>query len=93
MLFFSTTLASSIIISPEFSLVSFHYGIEKNLSYFGLPHALPFPRVVYMLPANNPLCPKQIQQVHCQDLSQEFWSCLSNFTIDSAFSEYDYFIF
>ena len=67
--------------------------LRKNLSYFGLPHALPFPRVVYMLPANNPLCPKQIQQVHCQDLSQEFWSCLSNFTIDSAFSEYDYFIF
>ena len=53
-LFFSTTSASSIIMSPEFSLLSFHYGIdEKNLSCLGLPHARPYPRVVYILSANN----------------------------------------
>ena len=53
-LFFSTTSASSIIMSPEFSLLSFHYGIdEKNRSCLGLPHARPYPRVVYMLFANN----------------------------------------
>ena len=53
-LFFSTTSASSIIMSPEFSLLSFHYGIDKkNLSCLGLPHARPYPRVVYMLSANN----------------------------------------
>ena len=67
--------------------------LTKNLSCLGLPHALPYPRVVYMLRANNALCPKQIQQSHCQDLSQEFWGYLSNCTIDFAFSEYDYFIF
>ena len=47
-------------MSPEFSLLSFHYGIDKNLSCLGLPHALSYPRVVYMLQANNPLCPKQL---------------------------------
>ena len=41
-------------MSPEFSLLSFHYGIdEKNLSCLGLPHARPYPRVVYILSANN----------------------------------------
>ena len=55
-LFFSTTSASSIIMSPEFSLLSFHYGIdEKNLSCLGLPHARLYRRVVYMLSANNVL--------------------------------------
>ena len=43
--------------------------LTKNLSCLGLPHALPYPRVVYMLHANNALCPKQIQQSHCQYLS------------------------
>ena len=53
-LFFSTTSASSIIMSPEFSLLSFHYGIdEKNLSCLGIPHARPYPRAVYILSANN----------------------------------------
>ena len=67
--------------------------LMKSLSYLGLPHAIPYPRVFYMLPANNPHCPKQIQQSHCQNFSQEYWGYLSNCATDSAFSEYDYFIF
>ena len=35
---------------------------EKNLSCLGLPHAFPCPRVVYMLPANKPLCPRQLNR-------------------------------
>ena len=63
MLFFSATSASSIIISPDFSLLSFQYDINrKNLTCLGLPHAFPCPRVVYMLPANKPLCPRQLNR-------------------------------
>ena len=63
MLFFSATSASSIIISPDFSLLSFQYDIDgKNLTCLGLPHAFPCPRVVYMLPAKKPLCPRQLNR-------------------------------
>ena len=34
MFFFSTTSASYIIMSPEFSLLSFHYGIDEKLELF-----------------------------------------------------------
>ena len=32
----------------------------------GFAHTLPCHRVVYMLPSNNPLCPRQQQQKPCQ---------------------------
>ena len=35
---------------------------EKNLSCLGLPHAFSCPKVVYMLPANKPLCPRQLNR-------------------------------
>ena len=57
LLFFSATSASSIIMSP-FNMVL----TEKSLSYLGLPHAFTCPRVVYMLPANKPLCPRQLNR-------------------------------
>ena len=40
MLFFSTTSASSIIMSPEFSLLSFHYGIDEKVVWDFLMHVL-----------------------------------------------------
>ena len=46
--------------------------LTKNLSCLGLPHALPYLRVVYMLRANNALCPKQISKVIVSTFLKKF---------------------
>ena len=51
-------------MSPEFSLLFFQYGIDRKKTrvVLGLSHALPYPKVVHMLPANKPLCPRQLNR-------------------------------
>ena len=62
-------------MSPEFSLLSFQYVIDrKKLELFGTPpQALPYPKVVYMHPANKPLCPRQLNRFIAQTFSKMLW--------------------
>ena len=97
MFFFSTTSASYIIMSPEFSLLSFHYGIDEKLELFGTSSCTSLSQsLLYASCKQSSLAQTNTAKSllgHFSRMLGLSFKLYNGFCFHLNFSEYDYFIF